>query len=192
MGIQNQIPEPVDGPLDSGSRPRGLVLAGDVLFDHFFSESTQARLSEVCDWSRYSGREDSQELRDKIAAADALMTTWHSPFLVAEMFGATPRVRLIAHCGGEVKARAEQRLIEQITVTNAAEPMTQPVAEMALTLMLTLVRRLTEESAKQKTAQTSHRGGADDPARGGDGPDVDADSGPANSRVCRRDARRDC
>ena len=150
MGIQNQLPEAVDGPLDTGSRPRVLVLASDVLFDHFFPESTQARLSEVCDWSRYSGREDSQELRAKIAAADALMTTWHSPFLVAEMFGENPRVRLIAHCGGEVKSRAEQRLIEQITVTNAAEPMAQPVAEMALTLMLTLVRRIPEYVAEMR------------------------------------------
>ena len=44
----------------------------------------------------------SEELRSEIANADVLMTTWHSPFLTAEMLGQKPRVKLIAHCGGEV------------------------------------------------------------------------------------------
>jgi len=70
------------------------------------------------------------------------MTTWHTPFLKLEMFGPQPRVRLIAHCGGEVKSRMEERVVEQITVTNAAEPMAAPVAEMALALTLALVRRI--------------------------------------------------
>jgi phosphoglycerate dehydrogenase-like enzyme len=150
MVVPDHMIDRVDVAGEAASRPRVLVLASDVLFDHFFSEPARARLSEVCDWTRYSRREDSQELRDEIAAADALMTTWHSPFLVAEMFGAKPRVRLIAHCGGEVKSRAEQQVIEQITVTNAAEPMAQPVAEMALTLMLTLVRRIPEYAAEMR------------------------------------------
>ncbi|HZE71586.1 MAG TPA: hydroxyacid dehydrogenase [Pyrinomonadaceae bacterium] len=150
MAIQDHKPNRTDGPSDAGSRPSLLVLASDVLFDHFFSEAAQGRLSSVCNWSRYGGREDSSELRDRIAAADALMTTWHSPFLRTEMFGANPRVRLIAHCGGEVKSRAEQQLIERIMVTNAAEPMAQPVAEMALSLILTLVRRIPEYAAEMR------------------------------------------
>ncbi|HEY6122129.1 MAG TPA: hydroxyacid dehydrogenase [Pyrinomonadaceae bacterium] len=140
MNVKDQLPD----------RPSLLVLATDVLFEHFLSEQGRARLSEVCDWSRYSGREDSPGLRDRIAASDALMTTWHSPFLRAEMLGANPRVRLIAHCGGEVKSRADQQVLELIIVTNAAEPMAQPVAEMALTLMLTLVRRIPEYASEMR------------------------------------------
>jgi phosphoglycerate dehydrogenase-like enzyme len=139
-----------DGSVDSASRPRLLVLASDVLFDHFFSEPARARLSEISEWTRYARGEDSPELRDGIAAADALMTTWHSPFLVANMFGADSRVRLIAHCGGEVKSRIEQQILERIVVTNAAEPMAQPVAEMALTLILTLVRRIPEYTSEMR------------------------------------------
>ena len=150
MTAQDQITLPDDGPTGMESRPRVLVLASDVLFDHFFSESAQAQLSQVCDWSRYARREDSPELRDQIAAADALMTTWHSPFLIEEMFGANPRVRLIAHCGGEVKSRAARQVLERIMITNAAEPMAQPVAEMALTLILTLVRRIPEYAAEMR------------------------------------------
>lgn len=132
-------------------RPRVLLLASDALFPHFFPESVLARLNEVAQWSRFGGREDSPELRAGIAEADALMTTWHSPFLRAEMFGPRPpRVRLIAHCGGEVKSRVAEEVFELLTVTNAAGPMAEPVAEMALALLLTLVRRLPQYAAEMR------------------------------------------
>jgi len=118
-----------------------VILCSDVLFEHFFSESARERLSQVAHWHLYSGR-DETELSKKIQGADILMTTWHTPFLKLEMFGPQPRVRLIAHCGGEVKSRMEESVVENITVTNAAEPMAAPVAEMALALTLALVRRI--------------------------------------------------
>lgn len=124
------------------TRPKVLVLASDALFPHFFSETDQKRLDEIVDWSRYSLREDSSVLRQQIANADVLMTTWHSPFLTVEMLGTPPRVRLIVHCGGEVKSRVAEALFDYVTVTNAAEPMARGVAEMALALALTLVRRI--------------------------------------------------
>ena len=132
------------------NRPRVLVLASDVLFSHFFPESTLASLSDVAQWSRHTGREDSSQLRREIAQADVLMTTRHSPFLRRDMLGIEPRVRLIAHCGGEVKSRLEEAVFNDVTVTNAAEPMALPVAEMALALMLTLVRRLPEYAAEMR------------------------------------------
>ncbi|MBA2705203.1 MAG: hydroxyacid dehydrogenase [Blastocatellia bacterium] len=138
------------GMNSSATRPQVLVLASDVLFAHFFPEPLRARLSEVADWSRYSEREDSALLREQIAQADVLMTTWHSPFLRADMFGATPRVRLIAHCGGEVKSRAAEELFDCITITNAADPMAAGVAEMALALMLTLVRKVPEYAGEMR------------------------------------------
>jgi phosphoglycerate dehydrogenase-like enzyme len=134
----------------SKMRPRLLLLASDVLFSHFFPESVLARLNQIADWSRHAGGEDSPELRTQIAQSDALMTTWHSPFLHAEMFDTRSRVRLIAHCGGEVKSRISDKVFDRITVTNAAEPMAPPVAEMALALTLTLVRRLPEYAAEMR------------------------------------------
>jgi phosphoglycerate dehydrogenase-like enzyme len=146
QSLVNQSSTETRGP----ARPRVLVLASDVLFSHFFPESARARLSEVADWSQHGGRDDSPQLRVEIAQADVLMTTWHSPFLRMEMLGARPRVRFIAHCGGEVKSRMEEAVFDHITVTNAAEPMAAPVAEMALALMLTLVRRLPDYSAEMR------------------------------------------
>ena len=130
--------------------PCVLVLASDVLFSHFFPETSRARLSEVAEWSQHAERDDSPQLRAKIGQADVLMTTWHSPFLRMEMLGSRPRLRLIAHCGGEVKSRMEEEIFDHITVTNAADPMAAPVAEMAMALMLTLVRRLPNYAAEMR------------------------------------------
>jgi len=131
-------------------KPRVLVLASDVLFSHFFPEVARARLSEVVEWSQHCGCDDSPQLRAEMARADVLMTTWHSPFLRMEMLEYRPRVRLIAHCGGEVKSRMEEAIFDHITVTNAAEPMAAPVAEMALALMLALVRRLPDYTKEMR------------------------------------------
>jgi phosphoglycerate dehydrogenase-like enzyme len=135
----------------SVARPRVLVLASDALFPHFFPVDVRARLSEVADWERYAERVDSNVLRERIACADALMTTWHSPFIRAEMLGREPRVRLIAHCGGEVKARIEEVVFDLVTVTNAPEPMAAPAAEMALAMALSLVRRLPQYEREMRS-----------------------------------------
>ena len=132
------------------TRPNALVLASDVLFQHFFSEASLAKLSEVTSWTRSALREDSPELRSEIADADVLMTTWHSPFLTREMLDRQPRVKLIAHCGGEVKSRVAEEIFEFVTITNAADPMARGVAEMALALMLTLVRRIPEYATEMR------------------------------------------
>jgi len=122
------------------------VLASDVLFQHFFTNRSLQKLEEVAGWRRSALREDSEELRREIASADALMTTWHSPFLTAEMLGS--RVKLIAHCGGEVKSRVAAEVFDFVTITNAADPMARGVAEMALALALTLVRRIPDYAAE--------------------------------------------
>ena len=132
------------------ARPRVLVLATDVLFSHFFSESALARLNDVAEWDQFAERDDSPQLRSRISQSDVIMTTWHSPFLRTDMLGTRPRVRLIAHCGGEVKSRIEEEIFDYVIVTNAADPMAAPVAEMALALMLTLVRNLPHYAADMR------------------------------------------
>jgi phosphoglycerate dehydrogenase-like enzyme len=131
-------------------RPRLLVLTSEALFPHFFPAHVLAWLGEVGEWEHYAGREDDEELRSRVARADALLTTWHSPFLRLETLGRPRRVRLVAHCGGEVKARMEERVVREVTVTNAPGPMAAPVAEMALAMVLALVRRLREYDGEMK------------------------------------------
>ena len=132
------------------TRPNVLVLASDVLFQHFFTEKFLEKLGAVTSWTRSALRQDSPNLRSEIADADVLMTTWHSPFLTREMLGQQPRVKLIAHCGGEVKSRVAPDIFEFVTITNAADPMARGVAEMALALTLTLVRRIPEYAMEMR------------------------------------------
>jgi phosphoglycerate dehydrogenase-like enzyme len=66
------------------------------------------------------------------------------------MLGQQPRVKLIAHCGGEVKSRVAEEIFEFVTITNAADPMARGVAEMAVGLALTLVRRIPEYAAEMR------------------------------------------
>ena len=130
--------------------PSVLVLASDALFPHFFGEGARKKLDQLTEWQRSSVRHDTPELRKQIASADVLMTTWHSPFLTAEMLGTEPRVKLIAHCGGEVKSRVAEEIFEYVTVTNAADPMARGVAEMALALTLTLVRKIPDYASEMR------------------------------------------
>ena len=134
-------------------RPSVLVLASDALFPHFFSEASQKRLADATEWRRSSLREDSSELRREIANSDVLMTTWHSPFLTKEMLSPDTRVKLIAHCGGEVKSRVDEEIFDYVTITNAADPMARGVAEMALALVLMLVRRIPDYAAEMRQGE---------------------------------------
>jgi phosphoglycerate dehydrogenase-like enzyme len=107
-------------------------------------------------------------LREQIANADVLMTTWHSPFLTTEMLGCQSRVKLIAHCGGEVKSRVAEPIFDYVTITNAADPMARGVAEMALALVLTLVRRIPDYVAEMRNGiiRTNEQVGEGETLRG--------------------------
>jgi phosphoglycerate dehydrogenase-like enzyme len=120
------------------------------LFQHFLSNESVTKLDDATSWTRSALREDSPQLRNEIANADVLLTTWHSPFITAEMLGRNPRVKLIAHCGGEVKSRVAEEVFEFVTITNAADPMARGVAEMALAFTLTLVRRIPDYAAEMR------------------------------------------
>jgi phosphoglycerate dehydrogenase-like enzyme len=66
------------------------------------------------------------------------------------MLGDEPRVKLIAQCGGDVKSRVAEEIFAFVTITNAADPMARGVAEMAVALMLSLVRRIPEYATEMR------------------------------------------
>jgi phosphoglycerate dehydrogenase-like enzyme len=151
-----KITAKVSSEYNGSLRPRVLVLASEALFPHFFSDSMLARLSEISDWQCFCPPgEEQADLPELIAQSDALITTWHSPFLRAEWFHPqkNARTRLIAHCGGEIKARMEEAVVDLVTVTNAPEPMAEGVAEMALAFMLMLVRRIPQYSEEMRAGK---------------------------------------
>jgi phosphoglycerate dehydrogenase-like enzyme len=128
------------------TRPQLVVLSGAALFRSFFDAPRQRRLSELFRWTR-SGATSVASLRPLLAEADALVTTWDSPPLGADLAELAPRLRLIAHCGGEVKARFALPLFERLAVTNASAPMAGYVAELAVTFLLYAARNVDEYRA---------------------------------------------
>src|SRR5262252_950364 len=105
------------------ARPHVLISARTELFESFFSPDERKRLDRAFAWERIESRTLSSEFRRKLRSADALITTWDSPSFDDELPQLAPRLRIIAHCGGEVKSRFARPLFQSLTVTNAAGPM---------------------------------------------------------------------
>ena len=123
------------------SKPRLLVLAGDTLFRSFFDPPRQRRLSRSFRWER-TATLSPDRLRKPLALADALLTTWDSPRFGEDLLELAPRLRLVAHCGGEVKGRFARPLFERLVISNAPAPMAKPVAELAVAFLLHTARNL--------------------------------------------------
>lgn len=129
------------------TRPRVVVLSGETLFRSFFDPPLRRRLSRSFVWKRVEGEAVTPAIRASLAGADALVTTWDSPRFGEELLSLAPRLRLVAHCGGEVKGRFARPLFERLTIANAPGPMAHLVAELAVTFLLMAVRRVDEYRA---------------------------------------------
>jgi phosphoglycerate dehydrogenase-like enzyme len=129
------------------AKPRVLVLSGLTLFDSFFGAEAEARLSRSFRWTRSGAQAGTPRLSALLAEAEALVTTWDSPRFGADLPALAPRLKLLAHCGGEVKGRFARDLFSRLVITNAPGPMAPYVAELALTFVLMAARRIDEHRA---------------------------------------------
>jgi phosphoglycerate dehydrogenase-like enzyme len=123
-------------------KPRLLVLAPPRLFASFFDAARRRRLGRSFRWERLGARRVTPVVRKALAGAEALVTTWDSPRFGEELPALAPRLRIVAHCGGEVKGRFAHRLFTRLTVTNAPAAMAEPVAELAVAFLLYAVREV--------------------------------------------------
>jgi phosphoglycerate dehydrogenase-like enzyme len=149
------------------SRPRLLVLAPEPLFLSFFDAARRRRLSRGFGWTRSGARSLDRVPRAELARADALVTTWDSPRFPSGALDGAPLVRMIGHCGGEVKGRFEAPLFDRVAITNAPGPMARYVAELAVTSLLYGVRNVDGHRAALRRASNAvyariHRDGLPD------------------------------
>jgi len=77
-----------------------------------------------------------------------MVTTWDSPRFGPDLPDLAPHLRVIAHCGGEVKGRFARSLFSRLTITNAPGPMAAYVAELAVAFALHAVRRIDDYRAE--------------------------------------------
>lgn len=136
-------------------RPYLVICAGQELFASFFAPPQQKRLSRSFRWERYGGRTVSPALRRKLKTADALVTTWDSPRFFGDLRGLAPKLRIIAHCGGEVKSRFALPYFDELTITAAPVPMARATAELGAALLLYSARNL--DFYRDKMRQRSNR-----------------------------------
>ena len=113
-----------------------VISAPDVLFRSFFTAAHQRRLARRFRLKRNSARWLTLGLKRDLAAADALITTWDSPGFGDELLRLAPNLRVIAHCGGEVRNRFGGSLLDRLTITTAPEPMARATAELGAALIL--------------------------------------------------------
>jgi phosphoglycerate dehydrogenase-like enzyme len=123
-------------------RSRVIICAGPELFASFFTSQHQKRLSRLFDWDRDGARTITAALRRKLESADGLITTWDSPHFSEDLLRFAPKLRIVAHCGGEVKSRFALSLFDQLTITTAPVPMARATAEMGAALLLYSARNL--------------------------------------------------
>ena len=123
-------------------RPSLLISAGDELFASFFSRSEQRRLSHRFRWERQGTSKLTADFRQCLSKAQALITTWDSPHLGDDLPLLAPQLRMIAHCGGEVKSRFSRSLFKRLTITNAPAPMARATAEIGAALLLYCARNI--------------------------------------------------
>jgi phosphoglycerate dehydrogenase-like enzyme len=119
-----------------------LISARKELFESFFSPSLQRRLRQRFRWKRLDTPPLSAEFKQQLDKAEGLITTWDSPRFGDDLPTLAPRLRVVAHCGGEVKSRFAKPLFKRLTITNAAGPMARATAEMGATLLLYSARNV--------------------------------------------------
>ena len=124
------------------TRPHLIVCAGQDLFSSFFSPAQQRRLSRLFRWERDGARKLTPAFKRKLLTAQALITTWDSPILSEDLPCMAPQLRIIAHCGGEVKSRFARPLFDALTITNAPAPMARATAEMGAALLVYSARNV--------------------------------------------------
>ena len=136
-------------------RPQLIVCAGEDLFASFFRPEEQRRLSRLFRWTRDGARTLTPGLKRTLTTADALITTWDSPHFSEELTQLAPKLRIIAHCGGEVKSRFGLSLFDDLTITAAPKPMARATAELGAALLVYCARNL--DFYRHKMRQRSNR-----------------------------------
>jgi phosphoglycerate dehydrogenase-like enzyme len=123
-------------------RPHLIVSAGKALFASFFPLQQQRRMSNLFQWQRVEASMLTADFKERLGVAEALITTWDSPKFGGDLPQIAPQLRIVAHCGGEVKTRFAQSLFTHITITNAPDPMAGATAELGAALLMYCARNV--------------------------------------------------
>lgn len=87
----------------------------------------------------------SDELAQRIAGAEVLVTGWGSPKITPAVLEAARDLKLIVHSAGSVKFMLDEAVFDRgIRVTNVSAAMVNPVSEMTVMMCLLMLRPVHE------------------------------------------------
>lgn len=118
---------------------RALVAVPPVLREAFFPLEATAQLESML----RTDYRDTSDLAVERCDVDVLVTSWGVTPLTSQVLDRFPRLQLVAHTGGSVKAFVTAEMFDRgIAVTQAGAAMARPVAEVALTFTLVLLHQV--------------------------------------------------
>lgn len=152
-------------------RPKAVLLLPHASFSQIIAPEVDRSLREVAEVIDLGGKADldalsdgQQRLQQALLQADAVFTSWGSPYLSKELLEQAVRLRFIGHCAGSIRPYVDPFALEHgITVINAARVMGRGVAEMTLLFALAALRSLVPYQLQNKP---QHRWAADQPMAG--------------------------
>lgn len=126
-------------------RPVVFVTTHGDLLEAVFPGPVREQLESFAE-ARYNDRDRAlteDDLRERLADADACITSWGSPKLTPGVLDAAPRLKIVAHAAGSVRpVVTEEAFARGIIVTSSAGVIARYVGEMALLLSLAGLRQL--------------------------------------------------
>jgi phosphoglycerate dehydrogenase-like enzyme len=129
----------------AGKKTVVITMERSALFEDIFQPDIMADLERYANViTNDTGRRlTTEELIERSANADALITAWGTPFVDARIVDAAPKLRIISHAAGSVKNLIDHAIWDKgIMVTNAAGAIAKYVGEFCLTATLALLRSL--------------------------------------------------
>lgn len=116
---------------------------------NFFGKENIAKLESMFDevvWNETGRKFTEEELIEKIADCDAVITCWHSNYFSEEVLKHAPKLKIIAHLAGSLAPFVGPEVYDRGIMVCGANDMefAESVAEGALTSMLIKLRRYDE------------------------------------------------
>ena len=113
------------------------------MFDDIFQDDIMADLENSADvaLNNLGRRFSTEELVERSAELDAIITAWGAPHIDASIIEGAPKLKIISHAAGSVKRLFAPEIYDAgIVVTNAASAIATYVGEFALCATLALLR----------------------------------------------------
>lgn len=128
-------------------KPRILVPVRSFFKDWFLPPRIMQRLEKIGEFEVVVDPAEltREEYVELYRGRDAVLSTWETPMIDEAVLEAGPEIKIISHCGGEVRPFITPELFSlrpDIVLCNVAHVMARPVAEYVLCVTLTLLRNL--------------------------------------------------